>query len=268
MKKILFLFTICSVFLYTSCNNNSKSSNASDNKKMEEQTMDKSDRSIPADTYTTEKGDLKITLVGHASLIFEFDGKIIHVDPYSNVANYDLLPKADLIILTHEHSDHMDTTAINKIKKADTQFIMTEVCHDSLNIGEIMRNGDKSSFNGVEIDAVPAYNMVNKRPDGEFYHPKGRGNGYVFTFADKKVYVAGDTENIPEMDVLKDSIYIAFFPKNLPYTMTDEMFIDATKKVNPTYLYPYHFFEYNEDKINKALSDTNTKVLLRPMSNK
>jgi len=257
------------MLLFTACSGTPKTENKTNVESSNEQNeMTQIENKIPADTYITDRGDLKVTLVGHGSLIFEFMGKIIHVDPYSKVAEYSSLPKADLIILTHEHSDHMDKEAIEDIRKEDTRFIMSKACNDTLGYGEVMINGDIKDFNGINIEAVPAYNLVNKRPDGGFYHPKGRGNGYVFTFGDKKVYVAGDTENIPEMAFLKDKMYIVFLPKNLPYTMTDNMFADAAKILNPTYLYPYHFSEYDANKMNKKLKGTSIKMQVRPMSNK
>jgi len=269
MKRFLSVLSICiTASMFFSCNQGQKANaNESVSETANNDNMEQPAKNIQSDTYITDKGDLKVTLVGHGSVMFEYAGKIIHIDPYSKVADYSTLPKADLIILTHEHSDHLDIAAIDKVKKDDTRFILTQVCNDSLKYGEVMKNGDNKEFEGVAINAVSAYNIVNKRPDGEFYHPKGRGNGYVFTFGDKKIYVAGDTENIPEMKTLKDNIYIAFMPKNLPYTMTDDMFIDAAKMVNPAYLYPYHFSEIDEDKIDEGLKDTNIKVLVRPMSN-
>lgn len=222
---------------------------------------------ITPDMYKTSQGELLVTLVGHGSLMFEYDGKVIHVDPYSQVADYSKLPSADLIIITHEHGDHLDSAAIRSIETENTHYIVSKVCNEILGYGDVMNNGDKTVWEAIAIEAVPAYNIVNKKPDGEAYHPKGRGNGYIFTFGDKKVYVAGDTENIPEMDVLKGTIDIAFMPKNLPYTMTDEMFIDAAKKVMPKVLYPYHMSEFDKDKIEKALEGTDIKLEIRPMKN-
>lgn len=221
-----------------------------------------------SDSYLTKMGDLNVTLVGHASLIFQINGVVIHIDPYSKLADYSKLPKADLIILTHEHTDHFDLSAIEKIRKENTHLIASKVCTDSLNYGETIENNDKTDFAGIEIQAVPAYNMVSKRPDGTFYHPKGRGNGYVLTFGSEKVYVPGDTENIPEMKDL-NNIYIAFLPKNTPYTMTDDMFVDAVLNVSPVYLYPYHFSNFDDKKILKALEEKEckSKVLIRSMSN-
>jgi L-ascorbate metabolism protein UlaG (beta-lactamase superfamily) len=109
--------------------------------------------------------------------------------------------------------------------------------------------------------------MLNKRPDGEFYHPKGRGNGYLITFVDLKVYVAGDTENIAEMTHL-GKVDIAFLPKNLPYTMNDQMFLDAAAKVKPKYLYPYHFAEFDEGKLSPILKSAGIDVIIRPMKNR
>lgn len=228
----------------------------------------KSGKVIPMDSFRTKNGSLLVTLVGHGSVMFEHKGKIIHVDPYSEVADYSKLPKADLILITHEHYDHLDRNAIDSVKKADTRFIMSQACYDILEYGEVIGNGDSTVFEGIPISAVPAYNLVHKNPEGEFYHPKGRGNGYVLLFDGLRVYVAGDTENIPEMEGLRGSVDIAFFPKNLPYTMDDEMFAEAVKMVKPKYLYPYHMAEFNGTKINNLLNNKNIKILVRPMLNK
>ena len=188
----------------------------------------------------TSNGDLKIFHVGHASLIFEYGGKVIHVDPFSKMADYSKLPKADLILLTHDHGDHTDPGAIRKIRKDNTLVILPEACSKTIKGGTIMRNGDVKSVAGLKIKAVPAYNLVHKRDSGQPYHPKGRGNGYVITFGDKNVYVAGDTENTPEMKALKN-IDVAFLPVNLPYTMDAAMVVDAVKAFRPKILYPYHY---------------------------
>lgn len=263
MKKTL-LSIISVVFLLSACGGKTNSNNTDNNGA---DTLSMAQEYIKSDVYETSGGKLNVTLVGHASLLFGYQGKVIYVDPYSKVADYTKLPKADLILLTHEHSDHLDTVAINAIKKADTHFIVSKVCNEILGYGDVMVNGDHSHWGSLHIDAVPAYNIVNKKPDGEAYHPKGRGNGYVVTFGDKRVYIAADTENIPEMDNLKGAIDIAFIPKNLPYTMTDEMFIDAAKKVSPKILYPYHMAEFDQEKIGKALEETDIKLEIRPMKN-
>jgi len=139
---------------------------------------------------------------------------------------------------------------------------------DTLSNDLILRNMDHIMYNGIRISALPAYNVVHKKPQGEFYHPKGEGNGYMLTFGDKEVYVAGDTENIPEMKNANHfSSDIAFLPKNLPYTMSDEMFIDAAKTLKPKVLYPYHMSEFDQKKIGKALEGTGIEIKVRPMKN-
>ncbi len=200
------------------------------------------------DIITTSEGDLKITFIGHGTLMFTFAGKIIHVDPASREADYSQLPKADLIVLTHEHGDHLDTKAIDIIRQEKTDLILTEKCTEKVEGGIIMKNGDVKTVQGLKIEAVPAYNIVHKQESGAPYHPKGRGNGYVIAFAGKRVYVAGDTENTPELKALKN-IDIAFLPMNLPYTMTPEMVADAAKAFRPKILYPYHYGDTDTSRI-------------------
>jgi L-ascorbate metabolism protein UlaG (beta-lactamase superfamily) len=192
------------------------------------------------DIIETSAGDLKITFIGHASVMFSFNGKIIHVDPVFREADYNKMPKADLILITHEHGDHFDLEAIKTLRTENTELILTKICAEKVAGGIIMENGDIKTVRGLTIEAVPAYNIVHKRQDGNPYHPKGIGNGYIITFGDKRVYLAGDTENTPEMKELKD-IDIAFLPMNVPYTMTPEMVADAATAFKPKVLYPYHF---------------------------
>ena len=192
------------------------------------------------DVVKTAEGDLKITFIGHGSLMFNFGGEIIHVDPFSRLADYSKLPPADLILLTHEHRDHLDTKALDTLRTDKTKIILTKNCAQQVQGGIILQNGDVTTVDGLKIEAIPAYNLVHMRSEGVPYHPKGNGNGYVITFADKRIYVAGDTENTPEMKQLKD-IDCAFLPINLPYTMTPEMVADAAKAFKPKVLYPYHY---------------------------
>ena len=197
-------------------------------------------KEFESDVFPTSQGDLKITFIGHGTLMFTFGGKIIHVDPYSRVADYSLLPKADLIIITHEHGDHFQPDLIAKIKKERTDIILTEICAEKVKGGIIMKNGDVKTVMGLKIEALPAYNIVHMRRESLPYHPKGDGNGYIITFGDKRIYVAGDTENTPEIKALKN-IDIAFLPMNVPYTMTPEMVADAAQAFKPKILYPYHY---------------------------
>jgi len=207
------------------------------------------------DSIPTSQGNLKIAFIGHGTLMFEFAGKVIHVDPWSRLADYSKLPKADIILLTHHHRDHLDPDAIRAISTENTILVLTETCSERLGRrGVVMKNGDIKIIGGLRIEAVPAYNLVHMRSPGKPYHPKGVGNGYVISFGDKRVYVAGDTENIPEMKALSD-IHIAFLPMNLPYTMTPEMVADAAKAFRPKVLYPYHFGKTDTAKIVQLLKD-------------
>jgi len=216
------------------------------------------------DIIRTSAGALKITFIGHGTLMFAFDGKIIHVDPVSREADYTDMPKADLILVTHEHGDHLDTKVINMLRKEGTQIVLTKACAEQVAGGIIMQNGDVRTVLGLRIEAVPAYNIVHKRSSGVHFHPKGRGNGYVVTFGDKRVYLAGDTENTPEMKRLKN-IDIAFLPMNLPYTMTPEMVADAAKAFKPKILYPYHYGQTDPQQLVNLLKDENIEVRIRKL---
>jgi len=192
------------------------------------------------DVLKTSQGDLEITFIGHASLIFDFEGKVIHVDPFGRMADYSKLPKADIILITHDHRDHLDPEAVKSVRTEKTILILNQDSATKIDGGLVMKNGDIKTVEGLKFEAVPAYNLVHMRSEGVPYHPKGAGNGYVITLGDKNVYVAGDTENIPEMKALKN-IDCAFLPMNLPYTMTPEMVADAARAFKPGILYPYHY---------------------------
>jgi L-ascorbate metabolism protein UlaG (beta-lactamase superfamily) len=207
-----------------------------------------------SDIIQTSEGDLKITFLGHGTLMFQFKGKIIHVDPVSDQADYSKLPKADLIFITHEHGDHFDVKVVAMIRKESTDLILTETCSGQIKDGTVMRNGDSDSFQDIKVEAIPAYNIKNLRNGGIPFHPKGQGNGYILTFGNKRVYVAGDTENTPEMKALQ-GIDIAFLPMNLPYTMSPEMVADAAKAFQPKILYPYHYGKTDTSELVKLLKD-------------
>ena len=206
------------------------------------------------DTIKTSKGNLVITFYGHASLMFQFNNYVIYADPVSRYADFTKQPKADIILITHQHGDHFEPKVIEELTKKGTNLIYTKVCAEKLKGGTILNNGENKTVDGIEIEAVPAYNIVHMREGGQPFHPKGEGNGYVVTFGNKRVYIAGDTENVPEMKNLKD-IDIAFLPMNLPYTMTPEMVADAVKMFNPKILYPYHFGNTDVNKLIDLLKD-------------
>ena len=218
-----------------------------------------------SDVLKTTAGDLKITFIGHGTLLFEFGGKVIHVDPWSKLADYAKLPPADLILVTHEHPDHLDPAAIRAVRGSNTVVLINAASAAGVKDGVVMKNGDTQTVAGVQVEAVPAYNLVNKREDGQPYHPKGSGNGYILTFGDQRVYVAGDTENTPEMKALKN-IDVAFLPMNLPYTMTPAMVADAAKAFQPKILYPYHYGETDTAKLTALMKGVaGVEVRMRKM---
>jgi L-ascorbate metabolism protein UlaG (beta-lactamase superfamily) len=196
--------------------------------------------------------------VGHASVYFEYKNLVIHIDPSSAQANYSLLPDANLILVTHGHGDHYDLSALNNIKTDSTIMITTQEVKNFGTYADsilVMHNGDSMMFMGIPVKAVPAYNIVSST----IYHPKGVGNGYILTLGEKRIYLAGDTENIPEMDSL-GKIDIAFIPMNLPYTMTVSMAAAAARRINPDILYIYHFGNSDTASLRNILSDENMEI--------
>ncbi len=217
------------------------------------------------DIIKTSAGDLKITFVGHGTLMFTFGRKVIHVDPVSREADYAQMPKADVILVTHEHGDHLDAGAIAKVRKDGTEIILPESCAPAVPGATVMKNGDVRTVGGLKTEAVPAYNIVHKRDSGQPFHPRGVGNGYIIAFGGTRVYVAADTENTPEMKALKD-IDVAFLPMNLPYTMTPEMVADAAKAFRPRILYPYHYGQTDTSELVRLLADRDDiEVRIRQM---
>jgi len=217
------------------------------------------------DTAATAKGNLEITFIGHGSLMFTYKNIVIQVDPFSRLADYASFPKANLILITHEHGDHLDPVALEKLRTDKTIVISTEACAAKISGGIVMKNGDVETVGGLTVEAIPAYNLVHMRSPGVPFHPKGIGNGYVISFGDTRVYVAGDTENIPEMKNLKNIDY-AFLPMNLPYTMTPEMAAEAAKAFKPRVLYPYHFGATDTSQLEVLMKDTpEVEVRIRNM---
>jgi L-ascorbate metabolism protein UlaG (beta-lactamase superfamily) len=207
-----------------------------------------------SDVFKTAGSDLRITFIGHASLLLGFGKLNIYVDPDGRLADFGALPKADLILITHQHGDHFDPGAIEKLRQASVQIFATSACQPLPAAARILKNGDRARAGEIAIEAVPAYNIVHKRADGKPFHPRGEGNGYVLTFPGLRIYLAGDTENIPEMSALKD-IDIAFLPMNLPYTMTPEMTALAARTIKPRVLYPYHFSDTDPQLLVSLLKD-------------
>jgi L-ascorbate metabolism protein UlaG (beta-lactamase superfamily) len=210
-----------------------------------------------SDMIPTSQGDLEMFFIGHGTLMFKFNDLVIHIDPVMREADYATMPDADLVLVTHEHGDHLDMTAINHIMKEDTRVVMTETCMEQLEDFKaiVMHNGDEETLYGIRISAIPAYNIKNTRSNGNPYHPKGVGNGYILSFGSTNVLIGGDTENIPEIKNLKYDIAVAFLPMNLPYTMTPEMVADAALAFQPEILYPYHYGQTDPQELVKLLKD-------------
>jgi L-ascorbate metabolism protein UlaG (beta-lactamase superfamily) len=206
------------------------------------------------DTYNTPMGILSITPLGHGSVRMEIAGKVIQVDPYSEIHDYTNDPKGDLILITHDHYDHLDAKALKAITKPESKFIGNPDVAKALNQEQVetLKNGDRTTWEEIVIHAVPAYNIIQKNEKGQHFHPKGAGNGYILDFNGFRVYIAGDTELIPEMKNI-ENIDVAFLPKNLPYTMNDKMFVEAAKTIRAKVLYPYHFFDANKTNLQKEL---------------
>jgi len=217
-----------------------------------------------ADKISTSAGDVEMFFIGHGSLMFRTGNFVIHVDPVQSSGKYDDLPKADLILVTHEHYDHLDTELIKKLRKQETVMFCSGSCISKVPWAQVLKPGDVKTVNNITVETVSAYNIVNERSKGQPFHPKGVGNGYIIKTGDKKIYVAGDTENTPEMKALKE-IDVAFLPMNLPYTMTPAMVADAAKAFNPKILYPYHYGDTNTDEIIKLMKGTNTEVRIRKL---
>jgi L-ascorbate metabolism protein UlaG (beta-lactamase superfamily) len=214
------------------------------------------------DKIPVADGNVEIHFIGHGSLMFKVNGYVIYIDPVKSSGNYNFLPKADLILVTHEHYDHLDVGLINELKKDSTLVFTNENSLKQIGWANSMKAGERQEVNGIIIEAVPAYNIVNVRAPGQPFHPKGSGLGYILTIGGRRFYVAGDTENIPEMKELKD-IEVAFLPMNLPYTMTPAMVADAAKAFKPRILYPYHYGDTDTQEIINLLKGTGIEVRIR-----
>jgi len=216
------------------------------------------------DEFTTASGKtVKFHALMHACIRIQYDGKEIQIDPVSRLrdrtVDYASMPKADYIFVTHEHADHYDAAALKTLTDDKTQLVMNKRCADLYGSGRVMVNGDKLQLGAITVEAVAAYNST---PGREQFHPKGRDNGYILTIDGLRIYIAGDTEDIPEMSAIKD-IDIAFLPCNQPFTMTPEQLIHAAKVIKPRVLFPYHYGQTDLSNIPVALKGTGIDVRIR-----
>ncbi len=195
-----------------------------------------------ANSIEMEGGELVIHPISHASLVLEAGDRTIYVDPVGEPSAYDGFPAPDLVLITHEHGDHYDAETLRALVGEQTQMITNQAVYDMLPeelraIASQLANGESTESAGIGIDAIPAYNTTEDRLQ---YHPEGRDNGYVLSLSGVRVYIAGDTEDIPEMRAL-ENIDLAFVPMNLPYTMTVEQAASAVNEFTPGVVYPYHY---------------------------
>ena len=217
------------------------------------------------DTFTTKSGKtIKFHALVHSSLRIDYDDKVIMVDPVTKLGektiDYTTMPKADYILVTHEHFDHLDTAAIKQLTGDNTQLFTNQRCAEMLGYGHVMANGETLQLaDDITVEAVPAYNTT---PDHQQFHPKGRDNGFVLTLDGLRIYIAGDTEDIPEMADFKD-IDVAFLPCNQPYTMTVEQLVNAAQTIKPKVLFPYHFGQTDVSGIPELLENDGIEVRIR-----
>ena len=217
------------------------------------------------DEFTTKSGKkVTITCIKHASMEINYNGTEIQVDPVGMwlkpETDYATFPKANIILITHEHKDHFDREAIHQLRSPATSIYVNQAVFGHFKNGFVMHNGDKVQYsNDISIEAVPAYNTT---PEHKQFHPQGRDNGYILTLDGLRIYIAGDTEDIPEMADLKD-IDIAFLPCNQPYTMTIDQCVNAAKIIKPKVLFPYHFNDTPVHKISILLAGSGTEVRVR-----
>lgn len=216
------------------------------------------------DTFKTKSGKKVVfTCIKHGSVRITYDGKEIEIDPVTKmpfVTDYKTFPKADYIFVTHEHGDHFDKQAIEDLWQSTTKLVTNSRCAEQLGYGTVMANGDVLEISkDIKVEAVPAYNNT---PGREKFHPKGRDNGFILTLDGFRVYIAGDTEDIPEMANIKD-IDVAFLPCNQPYTMLPEQLANVVRMIQPKVVFPYHYSNTKIEECVELLKDVKVDVRIR-----
>jgi L-ascorbate metabolism protein UlaG (beta-lactamase superfamily) len=209
-------------------------------------------------TFPTSAGPVKITPLYHASTLIEAGGKAIYLDP-AKPANFSGHAKADLILVTDVHGDHMDPASIAAVSQPGTEIFAPPAVVSTVKNAKPIPNGESKTWQGWTIEAIPAYNLVRGPASGKLFHDKGRGNGYVLTYGGVRFYFSGDTEGVPEMRALKN-IDVAFVCMNLPYTMPPEEAADAVKAFHPKVVIPYHYRGSDLSVFQKRLEGTGIEV--------
>lgn len=212
------------------------------------------------ENFATSAGTLQLTPIQHASLMIQAGGKVLYIDPAEG--SYDGLPKADYILITDIHGDHLSPPTINKLKKTDTVIVAPKAVAAQVTSAKVLSNGEKTTVGPFAVEAVPMYNLKRGPSAGKLFHDKGRGNGYIVTYGGKRFYFSGDTEVIPEMKALKN-IDVAFVCMNLPYTMPPEEAAEGVRAFHPAIVYPYHYMGSDLNVFAKALEGSGIDVRIR-----
>ena len=218
--------------------------------------------------FTQDKSNAQTTFhpISHASFIIQSGKFTIYVDPVGEIATYKDLDKPNILLITHTHHDHLDEKVVKFLQQKNTTILGPQSVIDQLGFGQVINNGEThiNDLNNVTIEAIPMYNTTKERLN---FHKKGEGNGYIVTVNDKRIYISGDTEDIPEMRSLKN-IDHAFICMNLPYTMTAEQAADAVLEFKPKNVYPYHYrTQDGMSDINKfkELVSENTEITVKSL---
>jgi L-ascorbate metabolism protein UlaG (beta-lactamase superfamily) len=214
-----------------------------------------------ADTLSTSAGAVAITPVKHGTVLLEIAGKSWYVDPWSQ-ADLSNLPKADVILITDVHGDHMDPAAIAVVRKPSTVIVAPKAVAGTVTEAKTLSNGESMTVEGVKVEAIPMYNLKRGPEEGKLFHDKGRGNGYVLNIGGKRIYFSGDTEAVAEMRALKN-IDLAFVCMNLPYTMPPDEAAAGVKEFQPKVVYPYHYRGSDLSVFESALKGEPIEVRLR-----
>lgn len=221
------------------------------------------------DVLKTSRGELRIRPLYHGSVMLEFDGKVIHIDPWSQ-GDYTGVPQADLIVVTHTHADHLDRVMIDKLRKTGTIIVGPPAVIDTLNCApacgevETISDSERKTVMGIQFEGVPMYNLVRGSGPGKPFHHKGVGSGYVLNFGDTRVYFSGDTECTPEMRALKN-VTVAFLSMNPPRTESTLEAAECVKAFKPKIAYPYHYRGSKPEEFAGALTGTGVEVRVRKL---
>ena len=211
---------------------------------------------LTGDRVPTKDGDLIIHPVNHATLMLGWKDVIICVDPVGGAARFVGLPRANLILVTDIHGDHLNADTIQAVATDKAPLITSLAASKQLPVTLFARttaltNGQSTTVLGLTVEAIPAYNLTAERTK---FHPGGRGNGYLLTLGGRRVYLSGDTEDTTELRALRN-IDVAFLCMNLPYTMEVDQSASAVRAFRPKIVYPYHYRGSDLEKFKKLVGD-------------